>query len=602
MNKSKRAATKTRLKAGACLKRTSDLPAYSVTLKESDQVRADGEVRRVITMNSKSKFSFLVKWILSLSLVMTSDGVVLAAQADAVHELKSIVKKTGWTQEQKIADFLPKIKPYLHPKVYNRLLSYKDLNPNATVPQIEIQKLNDSGKIKVIFFMQDKTESLELNLSNPNFAKSDKIAKIANKSVSYEEIFYSEKWVQHKQNSLLTHSELKELYNKDPRQAQEYFSKYRSLISAFEEYYQINTVGGSVDSVQSYPPWWMAQAFAKPIEKTKSSVSTKAKNAAPLDYSKDGAPCVVAGYLSKVTDGSCGGEEPNKLRGLCPKNQLSCSPHVFGFSSDSKPFCVPQKPADQVSIKCDQQSTSFYSTKENSSQNCEVKGRDKGLCSLVNDVITKFGETQFENIPPYAPDAYIKDLQEHIEVAFGQCSPIEVEGKQMSFIDFKNLRSTQESFRLQHTDIKRSWTGKKTQTKSDIHHQKACATLINRFMDLEQEARKAQVIIDGTSRASMPVNIVQRDSVPEVTVPVTSPKESVAPIVESKPSYVAAKKDDDGSFWPLLLFAAVAGCIFFCRGKEHDPMPTIGKVGEPIKFNSSVPSKRPVPAVPKAVK
>jgi hypothetical protein len=577
-------------------------------------------------INCKKIWKQMFCYLLSFALVMTTEGVARAADSLAVQDLKNFIQDTGWTQSQSLKTFLPKVKKYLHPKIYNRLQAYSDLNPNAQVPKIEIQKINDTGKVKILISLNKKIEIVELDLGKSFSDRETKFAKITGKSFSYDDAFYSEQWQKIKPNSLLTFSEIKTLAKIDPVRAENYLVQYQKMISELEQFYKLNS--SQIESqAKIYSPWWMNVAFAQeslnPKPPVKSSAKSTAKpstkatqtkkgvSSAPIDYSKDGAPCVVAGYLSKVTKGSCGGADPSEFRGECKKNELTCSPFVFGFQQSGQTFCVPQRPAEKVSVTCDQVSNQSYSQR-NSTKNCEVKGRNKALCNLLDDVINKCQEKELSVFSPCTPDAYINELQQHIEVAFGQCSPIETGGSSLGFEGFKALRQLDENFRLDYKDVKRTWTGGKTQAKSDIHHQKACSTLINRFMDLEKEAKLAQEVIDTTTSKVTTVTVIDDPHRKIPTVEVPAPPQS-APVVAAFPREEDVMRipqqnkeepdRDDNSIWGLLFIAGIGACVFyFCRSKDHDPMPTVGKGTEPVLQRPATNRPRPLPAPSKTTK
>lgn len=474
--------------------------------------------------------------------------------------LKEMIKTAGLTQPQDFKVFVEKLKPFVQPKVYIRLAAYGELHPNETSPTIEVQEVAGAKKLIRVFIKSvNGSESFDINLAavqaNPQQFQALSTPGLTHqgKAYSYYDIYYDGKMDLGKKDYILTLAEIRRLGEVNPGLASDYLVKYKALIQSLEAYYILNE--GSDYAAQVVAPWWLEVAQAS--------------------WSKDGETCIVAGHISKVVKGVCGGDGFSQG---CAKGDIFCNPLAYGFS-DKGPICVPRKPAEQVSITCNKVSDERYDFKN-----------DKNRNNLVKDIVS--GEKcKGMGLKNCEADAYVKELTEHIRSAFVACSPIKgfesTDGVSAvaAFDRFREAKRTVPPPQISPSDIQRTWvdekskTSKKGKTDSDEHHRNACATLMNRLFDLERAGQVAACPISGATGCPTVVAPVQVVEAPLKPLTPTEVK-SVPPVTRVEVPVTTPTKDEK-SILPWLIGGAVLLCVFyFCKGSKSTQMP-VGKPAEP---------------------
>lgn len=463
-------------------------------------------------------FRTLISFVLSYALVISP---VWAQNASQPTNLSQFFKETHMSDSKTVAEWLKKNKQHMHPKVAELVHQWSVLNPNVKMPKIHVSSFkNNKGEDVTRITYNDKGKNV---LADFVTSGSNIYLLYEGKKYTYNDIYYDGHLEGRVNSPLASSNEYRNALKAGPAAVQNYQANTKKLVMALEK---------------------LDRGFDKPARKTSFvDLFLETANAIP-----PGSSCIVGGHVSTVAKGSCGAGDANVVRGCQTGTEVACNPLVYGYSGE-KELCVPNKPATQVSVKCDQ----LY----------PVPGKARELAESVAAVHTLHGL----GMQSQQTDKFYQDLNQEIQSAAKVCM-----NEGFNYGDFADKvkagtapKYTAEDFASKFPDSK------------DEHHRIACATVMNRlfFAVAGRECVIDTNAAEGNGEKPCP---------PQTNACQISEKGAVTDIVTLDPVIVKAPRPEKEekkkkSILPWILGGiGVLGILclakVICKDKDKKPKPT----------------------------
>lgn len=503
-------------------------------------------------------FRSILSFVLSYCLAMYPVNAKTVAQQEA---LRNFIKDSGMGQSNMtIAEWIKKNRAYYHPKVAELAAQWAAKNPNMKMPQLKMTSFDGSnGQETTRLVFQEKGETTTVDI----VTQGDKMTvNYDGKKYSYDDIYYDGQIEKAADSSQITWNELSRVHKLNKKKAAIYQGNLRALVNSLTAFQQINNES---PRKTSFIDMLLEQAYAV----------------------ADGSRCIMGGYSTEQKSGSCGGADA-KLKEGCIAGNVRCNPVVYGYS-DGKAYCVPKKPATDVSVTCDK----LY----------PIPGKEQ---QLVDSVIKNINAKQPQE-RDQAWNDFFKNLETDIRSAGEVCM-----GPTFNFDRLKEtVKQEGQTKHFKAEQFTGNFPVKMAGGKDvNLHHRIACETVMNRlfYMDqakdcvrgslAEQDAGVPQSKTDSKECKYAGVVIGKvTDNAPTIVEPLPEDKATTLP-----PVVVKAEKEKKDKKWLWILLAGLgAACLFiFCKKGDKKkppqvtpptlppvlpPMP-VGKPGEPTNPRS----------------
>ena len=479
-------------------------------------------------------FRTFVSFVLSYSLMLPP---ALAQNVGQQTLVNNFIKETQLGKTKTVAEWLKKNSQSMHPKVAELALQWAVLNPNVKMPKMQTSTFKDKkGQEITRMTFVDKGQSYLVDFVQ----KGTEIQVLVDgKKLNYNDMYYDGYMESAVSSPLVSSNEYRSALKAGPQAVRSYQANLKKLVIALEK---------------------LDRGFDKPARKTSFlELFLETANAIP-----PGSQCIVGGHVSTVANGSCGNDDPNVVRDCKKGSEVACNPLVYGYSGE-KELCVPNRPATDVSPKCDKL--------------FPVPGKAKELADSVAAVHALQGLGSQSQVT----DKFYQDLNAEIQNAARVC-----EGEGFSYDSF--AQSVKDGKAKQYTA--QDFAAKFPDPK-DEHHRIACATVMNRLFFA---VAGRECVIDtnaaeqsGSKPCPPPTPACQISDKGAVSDVVTLP---VVEVKGERPPPQAKKEKKKTPVWLWFVLGGVVLCIAkilpFCKGKDKKPTVTpptlppmpVGKPGE----------------------
>lgn len=454
------------------------------------------------------------------------------AKAEAQQEmLRELIKSSGLGKEATVADWIKKNRAYYHPKMAELAEQWALKNPNVKMPKVEMSNFNGKNGMETTrLVFKEKGQSTIVDIvtqGNKTYFNVD------GQKYTYYDIYYDGHVENAVNSTQITFNELTRASKLNNKKAAAYQANLRHLVNSLTALHQGVNEGSARKT--SFIDLLLEQAYA----------------------AKNGDACIMAGYVTTVNAGSCGGGVAQMKEG-CSGDTVRCNPIVYGFGGGGV-NCVPKKPATEVSVNCDK----FF----------PVPGKEKELLeSVIKSVSSQSVDSRND---------FFSKLESDIQGASKVCL-----GSNFDFNGLKNVVKQSGQTKMFAED--NPLISSRFPAPADRHHRIACATVMNRlfYMGDSQECVRQTLAYQDAGEAQPKTDIPEcKRAIAAVTAPIKETGEiKVEPLapdtIKTLPAVVVTpekeKKKNNTALWLILGGLGVfALCkLWFCKD-DKKKKPTV---------------------------